>query len=524
MKIWGKTGNKNNSIQDENHRTGMMRWGMAFGILIFVIAVMVAYFTFVSRKEAYKSIESALILQSDIYARDMAHRLKLACSAAGSVAGIMSAEERYSNDDVAWYAKNLKETQDTVYMVVITDNSGVGFTDEGLRVDISDMDYFVVSRNPGYFITKDDGIVHNRAYVMTIPYYQDDISEGTIYMFVSAETMAELVPTDGYDLRASFALCDIKGNILARAGKETAFLENDQFIDTLQSADFEDDELSSSRILTRFGNMSKFAFGASYKGEQKTFVSVPLGISDWQYVTVLGSDYVSRMVEQEWKTARDMTIRLGVVTIIFILLIIIISVINKLRYNERNKELANKADTDQLTGLNNKIATERKIQEYIEQNPNKQCLFFLFDIDNFKKINDTLGHAFGDEVLRSLGSQLSNEFRVTDIIGRTGGDEFILFLKDIKTDEILEKEARRLVNFFHNFQAGEYVKYSATSSIGATVYPRDAKDYNGLYKAADSALYEAKRQGKNRMVFYNDSLETITPGMKKVTPIDSDMN
>ena len=523
MKFWGKTDKQNNSIQDEDQKTGVMRWGIAFGILIFVIAVMVTNFTVVSRKEAYQSIERDLILQSDIYARDIAYRLKLAYSAASSVAGIMADEDKYSNDDVVWYARNLKNTQDTVYMVVIADNDGVGFTDEGQSVDISDMDYFVVSRNSGYFITEDDGIVHNRAYVMTVPYYQDGISEGTIYMFISAEKMAELVPTDGYDLRASFALCDIKGNLLARIGRETAFFENDQFVECLRNADFTDDKLSASGILTRFGNMSKFTFEAAYKGEEKTFVSVPLGISDWQYVTILGSDYVSRMVEQEWRTARDMTIQLGVAALIFVLLIVVISIINKIKYNERSKELANKADTDQLTGLNNKIATERKIQEYIEQNPNKQCLFFLFDIDNFKKINDTLGHAFGDEVLRSLGSQLSNEFRVTDIIGRTGGDEFILFLKDIKTNELLEKESRRLVNFFHNFQAGEYVKYSATSSIGATVYPRDAKDYNGLYKAADSALYEAKRQGKNRMVFYNDSMEAITPGIKKSTPIDSDI-
>ena len=67
------------------------------------------------------------------------------------------------------------------------------------------------------------------------------------------------------------------------------------------------------------------------------------------------------------------------------------------------------------------------------------------------------------------------------------------------------------------------MKYSANSSIGAAVYPRDAKDYYGLYTAADSALYEAKRQGKNRMVFYNKDLELITPDKKKATPIDSDM-
>ena len=523
MSFLGKKRKQKNSIQDDVRRTSMIQWGVAVGVLIFVITVMVTNFTVISRNEAYKSIKSELILQSDIYARDIAHELERTYSAANSVAGIMADEEKCSNDDIAWYAENLRNTQGTVYMVVIADNEGNGYTSDSQRVNISDMDYFVVSRTPGYYITEDDGILHNRAYVMTIPYYQENISEGTIYMFISAERMLELVPTDGYDFKGAFALCDIKGNLLAVGGAETSFLADRQLVEALQNAEFIDEGMSVSRVLTRFGNMSKFTFEARYKGEQKTFISVPLGISDWQYVTVLNADYVGRMIEQEWKTARDMTIQLAVAAIVFIILVVGISIINRVHYNERNKELADKADTDQLTGLNNKIATERKIQEYIEQNPDSQCLFFLFDIDNFKKINDTLGHAFGDEVLRSLGHQLSNEFRVTDIIGRTGGDEFILFLKNIKSDEILEKEAQRLVNFFHSFQAGEYVKYSATSSIGATVFPRDAKDYYGLYTAADSALYEAKRQGKNRMVFYNKNLELITPDKKKATPIDSDM-
>ena len=514
---------QNNSIQDDVRRTSMIQWGIAIGILIVIIMIMVTNFSVISRNEAYKSIKSELILQSDIYARDIAHQLELAYSAANSVAGIMADEEKCSNDDIAWYAQKLMSTQDMVYMVVIADNDGNGYTNDRQRVNISEMDYFGVSRNPGYYITEDDGILHNRAYIMTVPYYQEDISEGTIYMFISAEQMLELVPTDGYDFKGAFALCDIKGNLLAKAGADISFLEDGNFLEALQNATFIDEDMNASRVLTRFGNMSKFTFEAKYKGEQKTFISVPLGISDWQYVTILNADYVGRMIDQEWKTAKDMTVQLAVAAVVFILLVVTISIINKVHYNERNKELTDKADTDQLTGLNNKIATERKIQEYIEQNPDKQCLFFLFDIDNFKKINDTLGHAFGDEVLRSLGHQLSNEFRVTDIIGRTGGDEFILFLKDIKTDELLEKEAKRFVNFFHSFQAGEYVKYSATSSIGATVFPRDAKDYYGLYTAADSALYEAKRQGKNRMVFYNKDLELITPDKKKVTPIDSDM-
>lgn len=207
----------------------------------------------------------------------------------------------------------------------------------------------------------------------------------------------------------------------------------------------------------------------------------------------------------------------------FAAVVTVIVVIGRVRYDQQSKVLVDKADTDLLTELNNKIATERKIQEYIDTHPNSQCLFFLFDIDNFKKINDTLGHAFGDEVLRSLGLQLRNEFRVSDIIGRTGGDEFILFLKNLNSDEVLAREAERLENLFHQFKAGEYVKYSATASIGVAVYPRDAADYQGLYKSADIALYEAKRRGKNCLVFYNKDLKEVDTDKKKATPIDSDM-
>ncbi|MBD5501291.1 MAG: GGDEF domain-containing protein [Lachnospiraceae bacterium] len=140
----------------------------------------------------------------------------------------------------------------------------------------------------------------------------------------------------------------------------------------------------------------------------------------------------------------------------------------------------------------------------MEENPDALAMMFLLDIDNFKKINDTLGHAFGDEVLRTFGRTIGSIFRVTDIIGRTGGDEFTIFLKFLKSDENTLKEAEKLVKFFEGFQAGEYVKYSATASIGAAVFPADGENFDALYKAADTALYKAKKRGKNQLAFYDD--------------------
>ena len=177
--------------------------------------------------------------------------------------------------------------------------------------------------------------------------------------------------------------------------------------------------------------------------------------------------------------------------------------------------MEDKADTDLLTGLNNKLATERKIKDYMAQNPKTQSMMFLLDIDNFKKINDTMGHAFGDEVLRSLGQQIGANFRATDIIGRIGGDEFMIFLKGIEDETVIRKEAKKIENFFKGFQAGEYVKYAATASIGAAIFPHDGADFETLYKAADQGLYKAKKRGKNQLAFYKDEWAGIEPEKKE---------
>ena len=90
------------------------------------------------------------------------------------------------------------------------------------------------------------------------------------------------------------------------------------------------------------------------------------------------------------------------------------------------------------------------------------------------------------------------------MVGRTGGDEFTIFLKNLKDDSTTIRESQKLINFFRSFQVGEYVKYSATASIGAAVFPEDGKDFESMYKAADQALYKAKKRGKNQLAFYDD--------------------
>ncbi len=266
-------------------------------------------------------------------------------------------------------------------------------------------------------------------------------------------------------------------------------------------------EMTEKEIIglnVRLVNRSSFFEAAKCRGDIRTIAISP--VKGYNLVLGVRQPAVDKATDSAFYSVRGAVIRLGIVLVLFAIFVVSTIIMDSIRTKERGRVLEDKADTDLLTDLNNKAATERKIQEYLSDNPNGRGLMFILDIDNFKKINDTMGHAFGDTLLKTLGKEIRAEFRMSDIIGRTGGDEFMVFLKDVTDDMIVEREANRITRFFHDFKAGgDYVKYSASASIGAAIYPDDAKNFKDLYVAADQALYKAKKRGKNQLVFYNET-------------------
>ena len=252
----------------------------------------------------------------------------------------------------------------------------------------------------------------------------------------------------------------------------------------------------------------------------------PIGRTGASVVVTIQDNQINRSIMEENTETRAMIMKILFSIGIFVALIIVIYIINRVSFTKESMELQNKAETDLLTDLLNKISTENKIKEYLEaEGQDKTCMMCVLDIDNFKKINDTMGHAFGDEVLATFGKKIRSEFRVTDIIGRTGGDEFIIFLKDLKDEAVIEREAGRVAGFFKDFTVGTYTKYSPTASIGAAIFPRDGQDYESLYKAADTALYKAKKRGKNQLAFFSETTEEdkiAAEESSKPKPIDSE--
>jgi len=172
---------------------------------------------------------------------------------------------------------------------------------------------------------------------------------------------------------------------------------------------------------------------------------------------------------------------------------------------KQSQVLLTLAQKDPLTGLYNKGATKSLINEYLQkEGMGRQHTFFIIDIDYFKKINDNFGHFFGDTLLTEIAQEFSGIFRTTDILGRIGGDEFVVLMKDMSSRDLVISKARHLIEscsgsaFAHKH---EMIKISC--SIGISVYPTDGKDFMTLYQNADSALYMAKNQGRAKYCFYS---------------------
>ncbi|MGL4594994.1 MAG: diguanylate cyclase, partial [Thermoguttaceae bacterium] len=166
---------------------------------------------------------------------------------------------------------------------------------------------------------------------------------------------------------------------------------------------------------------------------------------------------------------------------------------------QKEQILANKAEKDQLTGLYNKSTTETLIKATLTDRKNVSGVhgLMIIDADNFKQVNDRLGHQWGDDVLVDVSQKLKPIFRADDIVGRVGGDEFFVFMKNYGDTKLLQSKAEEICEAFRNTYNEGDVSVSISASVGIATYPEHGTDFESLYKNADTALYITKEKGKN---------------------------
>lgn len=172
-----------------------------------------------------------------------------------------------------------------------------------------------------------------------------------------------------------------------------------------------------------------------------------------------------------------------------------------------NLKLYEEARKDSLTKLINKAYSTQLITDAMKKT--KKGTLLIVDIDNFKSVNDNMGHLFGDEVIVSVANGLKSVFRTEDIVGRIGGDEFIVFLEGLVDRKIIQRKAEAVCDTVSNIYTGENAQVKISASVGIAVMPDDGEHYNELFKKADHALYYTKNKGKNGYSFFDEKNEEM---------------
>ena len=173
---------------------------------------------------------------------------------------------------------------------------------------------------------------------------------------------------------------------------------------------------------------------------------------------------------------------------------------------KRELELQRRADKDALTGLFNKGTAMELVKEAMLTNSDegKLAAMIMIDLDHFKDVNDTFGHAAGDKLLEDVGKVLNDSFKGRDIVGRMGGDEFMIFMTDIKSENDAVSISARLNKMLTKRIVKTQGEVTISASIGIAICDSDMTDYEALFKRADKALYTTKENGRNGNTLYKE--------------------
>ena len=482
-------------MQNKQNKSILRQWGLPFFLLIITIMILLINFSVTARKQGQQRVEKRLEDDTKQYSTMIRDELNLMTQTGLTVASVLDSLESENTIIISDFTKSVCNNS-VAYQVIYADKNGKGTDQNGNRVDISKEPYFDASlKEQKYGYINADCVSGKSAIVSMIPTDSFSNHERVLYLYYPTERFRKLFRSAAYIEDSFFALALDQGKIVESVGNNIEFRDSDNLYNVLFGESAEGEDVQEIWHMIQESKSGHYVLKCQNRDMYLTFA--PIKINNYYMIVGMNNDRVQRLVKSEWKSMRQVVLQLLVTIFLFFAFFIGINIVNRRNYNRQNKSLEQKADTDLLTELYNKIATEREIKEYINANPQKKAIFFLIDIDNFKKINDSMGHAFGDEVLRTIGTRLKVEFRKSDIIGRVGGDEMVLFLKNIPDDSILQKEIERVANFYQNIEVGEYVKYKVTASIGTAIYPEQGTDFHSLYTEADRALYRAKKRGKN---------------------------
>lgn len=374
-------------------------------------------------------------------------------------------------------------------LAALIEPNGTAHYDNGVVKNISHRTYFQEALNGKRTLSDplESSVDHTTRVVLAVPVVKADNVIGVLGGSYNVTNLSHLLFDDLFNGQGYSLIIDPEGNVIT-CDNSDKFQQGDNIFETFKN----NITRVKQNILDDFTNETEGFISLDTTSNNQTdhyLAYTPLGMNDWivGYVVPVSVAQDAYTFIEEYET-----LFISVFTLLVLVLILFI-----LRINRKEKiELLHNAQTDALTGLFNKNYTQKSIDAYLSTHDTNNC-FIIIDSDNFKHINDTYGHYAGDIVLSTLGKTYRENFRKEDIVGRIGGDEFVILMTDVPNTDIVEEKLTNLIQKVHAISLQEIQNDKLTISIGASMSPSNGDNFMKLYQNADTALYETKHISKD---------------------------
>ena len=364
--------------------------------------------------------------------------------------------------------------------LALIDPEGNAYYDNGVEKNVSHRRYFKegISGNRTLSDPLESSVDQETRVVLGVPVFHEDEVIGILCGSCNVGELSQMLFDDLFSGNGYSLIVTKEGKIVAHTGEPVDHkLSYGEDIFTFYNSKTTREGHSISEVKQNFamGEDGLVRLSGYADGSDRYLAYAPLGINDWMIC------YVASVTVAEQSYAfveKYEMVFLGCFGILVCLLILYI-----IRKNRQKTEaILHSAQTDELTQV-----YSRKYA------------------DKFKEVNDVYGHAVGDVVLRTFGVLLGRRFRGDDIVGRIGGDEFIILMRNVTTKEAVRTKAEQLMAETKKLVFDEMDGKGITISVGIALAPEHGKTYMNLYRSADQALYETKRNGRNGFTIYGEN-------------------
>ena len=393
--------------------------------------------------------------------------------------------------------RTIKEGTDLDHLALI-DANGNAYYDNGVKKNVVHRWYFRegIKGNRTLSDPLESSVDQETRVVLSVPVYDKD-QEKVIGVFggsYNVSALSHMLFSDLFDSEGYSMIVTKEGKVIANDGdaKNCRLSYGDNIIEFCKSREIKDGH-STQSVKRDFsiGKEGVIRAGGYEDGSERYLAYAPLGMNDWMicYAIPASSAQESYSFIEQYEM-----ILLGCFGIL--VCILLLYVIRKNR--QKTAEILRSAQIDELTQIYNRKYAEQYAEQILEETQDCSLhAFFIMDIDKFKEVNDIYGHAVGDEVLHRFGQLLGRQFRTDDVVGRIGGDEFIVLMRNINTKEAVRAKAEQLLKEVGKLRFEQMDGNGITISVGIALFPEYGENYMNLYRSADHALYQTKRNGRD---------------------------